>query len=217
MTTGPGSEDGARLGAWLRRARGGGGMTQEELADRSGVGVRTIGDLERGRTRRPHARSIRCLAAALGVPFPGLASGLPDPAGGGGPAGSGDNRPVRLVPRLLPADTASFTGRQGEVAALLGMAAAASARPQAGGVMISAIDGMAGIGKTALAIHAAHLMAGQFPDGQLFADLHGYTTGLEPATAAEVLEGFLRCLGIPPPLIPQDTDARAAFYRDRLA
>src|SRR3984957_20794930 len=87
MTTGPGSEDGARLGAWLRRARVAAGMTQEELADASGVGVRTLGALERGRTRRPHARSIRCLAAALEVPFPGLASDLPDPAGGSGPAG----------------------------------------------------------------------------------------------------------------------------------
>jgi tetratricopeptide (TPR) repeat protein/transcriptional regulator with XRE-family HTH domain len=217
VTTGPASKDAIRLGSWLRQARAAAGMTQEELAERSGVGVRTIGDLERGRTRRPYARSIRCLAVALDVPFPGLASGVPDLATADHHDESGGDRPVRFLPRLLPAATAAFTGRQGEVAALLKLAAVASGQPQAGVVVISAIDGMAGIGKTALALHAAHLMAGRFPDGQLFADLHGSTPGLEPLNATDTLDWFLRCLGIPPQLIPQDPDARAGFYRDRLS
>ena len=75
MTIGQAGGDGAGLGGWLRQARAAAGMTQEELAEQSGVGLRTIGDLERGRTRTPYARSIRCLAAALGVPFPAQAAG----------------------------------------------------------------------------------------------------------------------------------------------
>ena len=217
MTTGPASEDGTRLGAWLRQARAAAGMTQEELAERSGVGVRTIGDLERGRTRKPYARSIRCLATALGAPFPGLASGVLGAVAGSGPADSSGDRPARPVPRLLPAGTASFTGRQGEVGMLLELAVGASMDPRVGVVMISAIDGMAGIGKTTLAIHAAQLMAERFPDGQLFVDLHGYTPGREPMTTGDALNWFLRCLGISPQLVPQDLDARAAFYRNRLA
>ena len=81
MTIGRAGGDGDGLGGWLRQARAAAGMTQEELADRSGVGLRTIGDLERGRTRTPYARSIRCLAAALGVPFPAQSAGVTAGAG----------------------------------------------------------------------------------------------------------------------------------------
>jgi tetratricopeptide (TPR) repeat protein len=84
-------------------------------------------------------------------------------------------------------------------------------------VVISAIDGMAGIGKTALAVHVAHRLADRFPDGQLFIDLHGYTQGYPPRTANQALEAFLRTLGVPTAQIPGDVEERAALYRERLA
>jgi hypothetical protein len=84
-------------------------------------------------------------------------------------------------------------------------------------VVISAIDGMAGVGKTALAVRAAHQLAGRFGDGQLFIDLHGYTQGYPPRTADQALETFLRAMGIPPQRIPAGTEERAALYRERLA
>jgi tetratricopeptide (TPR) repeat protein len=120
------------------------------------------------------------------------------------------------APRQLPPDTSALTGRARELAELLQLADSARSA-SAGTVMISAVDGMAGIGKTALAVHAGHLLAGRFPDGQLFVDLHGFTEGLRPRTAMEALADVLRTLGVSPQQIPQDLSARAALYRDRLA
>jgi hypothetical protein len=80
--------------------------------------------------------------------------------------------------RALPRDTASFTGRQAELARLLGVIDTTAA---SGGVIgIHAIDGMAGIGKTTLAVHAAHRLAERFPDGQFFLPLHAHTAGRRP-------------------------------------
>ncbi len=84
-------------------------------------------------------------------------------------------------------------------------------------VVISAIDGMAGIGKTALAVHLAHRIADRYPHGQLFIDLHGHTPGMAPREPAEALDHLLRALGVPGPQIPADLDDRAALYRTRLA
>jgi DNA-binding SARP family transcriptional activator/tetratricopeptide (TPR) repeat protein len=131
----------------------------------------------------------------------------------GQPTASGT--PARGAPQRLPTDTGMFTGRDSELTQLLDLGRRAAEGQ--GTVVISAIDGMAGIGKTALAVHAAHLLASRFGDGQLFMDLHGYTEGYPPRTADQVLETFLRALGVPPHQIPQDTEERAALYRDRLA
>jgi mRNA-degrading endonuclease RelE of RelBE toxin-antitoxin system len=80
------------------------------------------------------------------------------------------------------------------------------------------IDGMGGIGKTALAIRAAHRLAGRYPDGQLFIDLHGFTQGTAPPRdPGDALATLLSSLGVPPGQMPGDLDARAALYRDRLA
>ncbi|OIJ91786.1 hypothetical protein BIV25_28950 [Streptomyces sp. MUSC 14] len=119
------------------------------------------------------------------------------------------------IPRQLPATTSAFTGRERELAELLDLADGTGGSP--GMVVISAIDGMAGIGKTALAIHAGRRLAERFPDGQLFIDLHGYTRGMAPREPADALAGVLQAYGVPPSQIPTDLDARAALYRDRLA
>jgi tetratricopeptide (TPR) repeat protein len=103
-----------------------------------------------------------------------------------------------------------FVGRTRELAELDQLQDAST-------VVISAIDGMAGVGKTALAVHAAHRVAGRYPDGQLFIDLHGYTQGMQPTEPGEALDHALRALGIPGAEIPTGLDERAALYRTRLA
>jgi DNA-binding SARP family transcriptional activator/tetratricopeptide (TPR) repeat protein len=122
------------------------------------------------------------------------------------------------VPRQLPAAPEHFTGRDGEVerlAALADLGDGADAR--AGRVTISAIDGMAGIGKTALAVHVAHRLAERFPDGQIFLDLHGHSPRRSPYTVSEALSSLLRTLGVPPERIPENEEQAAALYRQRLA
>jgi DNA-binding SARP family transcriptional activator/tetratricopeptide (TPR) repeat protein len=119
------------------------------------------------------------------------------------------------VPRQLPAAARHFTGRDGELG-ILTQLVDATGEP-GGTVVISAVDGMAGIGKTALAVQAAHRLADQFPDGQLFLDLHGYTQGHPPRSAAEALDFLLLSLGVPPERIPADGERAAALYRQRLA
>ncbi|HET9170381.1 MAG TPA: BTAD domain-containing putative transcriptional regulator, partial [Actinospica sp.] len=113
----------------------------------------------------------------------------------------------------LPPDTSAFTGRERELAELYEFEDAAR-RLGSGAAAVVAIDGMAGIGKTALALHAAHRMAERFPDGRMFLDLRGHSPGLTPLDPAEALDYFLRCLGVPPQLIPPDPQARSAFYRE---
>ncbi len=111
------------------------------------------------------------------------------------------------TPHELPAGARHFTGRSQELAALTGMLDTADQQTP-GTVVISAIGGTAGAGKTALAVHWAHQVAGQFPDGQLYVNLRGYDPG-QPMTATDALAGFLRSLGVPGQDIPPQADQRA--------
>jgi NB-ARC domain len=87
-----------------------------------------------------------------------------------------------------------------------------------GGVVgIHAIDGMAGIGKTTFAVHAAHKLASRFPDGQIFLRLHGHTPGQPPTTPADALTTLLLMAGVPAQRIPAGTEARAGLWRDRVS
>ena len=121
------------------------------------------------------------------------------------------------LPRQLPAAAGHFLGRDAELGFLTGLPDGPEATAPGGTVVISAIDGMAGVGKTALAVHAAHRLADRFPGGQLFVDLHGYTKGHPPCNAGEALEAFLRTLGVPARQMPEDTEQRAALFRQHLA
>jgi DNA-binding SARP family transcriptional activator/Tfp pilus assembly protein PilF len=121
----------------------------------------------------------------------------------------------RRGPRQLPARVRHFTGRQQELATLSALLdQAADHQPQA--ILISAIGGTAGVGKTALALHWAHEVSDRFPDGQLYVNLQGYDPA-PPVPAADALAGFLRALGIPGEAIAAETDERAAQYRSMLA
>ncbi|HTA03971.1 MAG TPA: BTAD domain-containing putative transcriptional regulator [Streptosporangiaceae bacterium] len=119
------------------------------------------------------------------------------------------------VPRLLPADIADFTDRADAVGRIHGLLTAAAAADAQVAVPVLAITGQGGVGKTSLAVHAAHGLAPQFEDGQLFADLHG--VGAQPTGPAQVLERFLRAMGVPGPQIPDGLEERAEAYRNLLA
>jgi tetratricopeptide (TPR) repeat protein len=113
----------------------------------------------------------------------------------------------------LPRDQAAFTGRVQELQQLL-----TSVTPDGGSVVgIYAVDGMAGIGKTAFAVHAAHQLAPWFPDGQIFLRLHAHTKGRRPVDPAEALATLLLMTGVVPQQIPSSLDARAAAWRHHLA
>lgn len=131
------------------------------------------------------------------------------------PAGPAAAHAEPVIPRQLPGTVRQFTGRAEELTALTRLLDRTDAG--AGGpVVISAIGGTAGVGKTALAVHWANEVADRFPDGQLYVNLRGYDPE-QPMSAGDALAGFLRGLGVPAPDIPVDTDERAARFRSLLA
>ncbi|WP_327725088.1 AfsR/SARP family transcriptional regulator [Streptomyces europaeiscabiei] len=119
-----------------------------------------------------------------------------------------------IVPSELPPDVPGFTGRGAELA-LLDLLVADRDRQQ--GPAFGLITGIAGVGKTGLAVRWAHRAAAHFPDGRLFADLRGYDEEHEPTVAADVISRFLRSLGVPSDQIPPETEALVALYRSVLA
>jgi tetratricopeptide (TPR) repeat protein/transcriptional regulator with XRE-family HTH domain len=214
------AEPGLGFAGLLRQLRAAAQLTQEELAEAAGVSPRSVSDLERGINRTARKDTARLLAGVLGLDGPVrelfVAAALGQiPAeqvltarqmAGGGYA---------AVTRALPRDLAAFTGRQAELARLLGGLGAASG---AGGVVsIHAIDGMAGIGKTTFAVHAAHQLTGAFPDGQFFVPLHAHTSGHSPVEPADALGSLLLTAGVPAALIPPGTEARAGRWRHLVA
>jgi tetratricopeptide (TPR) repeat protein/transcriptional regulator with XRE-family HTH domain len=195
----------------LRKLRSEARLTQEDLAEASGVRPRSISDLERGIATNPRKDTIRLLADALGLTgsaraeFEAVARGRFRPAGSSG----------AMATRTLPRDISSFTGRQQELQVL---ADAADSVAGSGGVVgIHAIGGMAGVGKTAFAVHAAYRLADRFPNGQIFVPLHGHTPGQQPLPPADALAGLLLTAGVPAAQIPPDLQARMAMWRDRVA
>ncbi|HEX6684076.1 MAG TPA: BTAD domain-containing putative transcriptional regulator [Candidatus Limnocylindrales bacterium] len=128
---------------------------------------------------------------------------VPDPAPTAGAASP--------TPAQLPPDINGFVGRNDELAKLDKLVSGGRRQPET--VVIPALTGTAGIGKTALAVHWAHRVADSFPDGQLYVNLRGFDPDGSVMSPAEAVRGFLDALGIPPERIPSGLHAQAALYR----
>lgn len=189
-------------------------MTQLELADRAGLSLHAISMLERGTRRAPRSTTVQSLADALqldGADRTALeAAARASRAGSAGAVGE----LTVVTARTLPRDVSTFTGRQEELQRLLRFVSRAS---RAGQVAVVAIDGMPGVGKTAFVVHAAHRLAADFRDGQLFVDLHAHSASRAAVSPMEALSGLLLATGVPAAAIPSDLDTRASMWRDRLA
>ena len=203
----------------LRQLRAEARLTQEELAEAAGLSPRGVSDLERGINRTARKDTAVLLAGALGLAEP-VRSLFVAAARGKAPAGEvleavrGRGGAAAAV-RTLPRDIAGFTGRQRELTRVLATLAGVAA--DGGVVGIHAIDGMAGIGKTTLAVHAAHRLSAGFPDGQFFLPLHAHTPGQRPVEPADALASLLLTSGVPAQLIPPGLEARAGRWRDAVA
>lgn len=120
------------------------------------------------------------------------------------------------APRQLPAAPRSFAGRTAEIE-LLSRAIDAHQSGAGGTVVIAAIGGAGGVGKTSLALHWAHHNAHRFPDGQLFVNLRGFDPSGEPRTAESAIRILLAALGVEPNAVPVDLDAQVGLYRSLVA
>ncbi|HEU4423915.1 MAG TPA: BTAD domain-containing putative transcriptional regulator [Pilimelia sp.] len=145
------------------------------------------------------------LTADPALTLPAVAPSRPAPSVGG-PA---------PVPRQLPAPPRAFTGRVRELAAL--DTAVDAAGDQATAVVISAVAGTAGVGKTALAVHWAHRVAERFRDGQLYVNLRGFDPAGSTVSTAEAVRWLLDALGVPPKRMPASLDGQVGLYRSLLA
>jgi len=189
----------------LRKLRRQARMTQEELAAAASLSLRTVNDLERGMVATTQKDTVRLLASALQLVGPAQADFEA--------VARGRAAPGRVaVMRTLPRDIASFTGRERELGELVDAVAG-----RGGAVSIHAIGGMAGVGKTAFAVHAAHRLASQFPAGQIFLPLHGHTPGQQPVGPEDALASLLLAASVPAGQIPLGLEARMALWRDRVA
>ncbi|WP_432825698.1 NB-ARC domain-containing protein [Dactylosporangium sp. CA-092794] len=119
-----------------------------------------------------------------------------------------------VAPSQLPGDVRGFVNRDTELETLTSVAAELRDVPLAAAVVV--VTGTAGVGKTSLALHWAHSVRDSFPDGQLYVNLRGYDPG-QPAVPEQVLDRFLRDLGVPATAIPVDLGDRASLYRSLLA
>ena len=136
------------------------------------------------------------------------------------PAGSPRlSAPIAPIPAQLPPGVAGFAGRGAELASLdtILSQVPADGTGKSVAVVITAIAGTAGVGKTALAVHWAHRVAAQFPDGQLYANLRGFDLAGPAVEPGQALWGFLDALAVPPERIPASLDDQAALYRSLLA
>jgi DNA-binding SARP family transcriptional activator/tetratricopeptide (TPR) repeat protein len=205
-----------------------GATGQQAAALRVFEDARTRLDAELGVTPGPELAQahLHILRGEVGPPAHAV---LPSGAADGGMGPGDEDRPERRVarlggagsrasavlPRQLPSAVRHFAGRGTELKALWEVLDQAGDRP--GAVVICAIGGMAGVGKTALAVHWAQQVAGRFPDGQLFADLRGAGPAAEPAEPTQVIGWFLGSLGVPAAQVPADPQAQAALLRSVLA
>ncbi len=239
----------AGFGAQLRRYRLMAGLSQEELAERSGLSVRAIANMERGRTARPHRRSLWRLAEALELaeaareqlirasrlmagPSAAPESAAPGGAESGGavstgPASTGPASAEAAAMRpgppalrcSLPPDTAAFTGRGAELSrtAALRTSAARCGRCPAVWWRSARSTGCPAWARPRWPFMRRICSTAQFPDRQLFVDLHGHTPGRNPVDPAVCLP---TCWGPPESIrstFPASVEGRAALWRDTMA
>ena len=208
-------------------------LSRQALASASEVPYPTIRDLEHGKTRAPRLSTIKNLADALELGDPERSEFLASareharhyprkPAAEARPgAEEPDDEATAREPvvRTLPRDIGSFVGRETEMRRLLGGADDVALAGDIGGLF--AIEGMGGIGKTTLAVHAAYKIIkefpGEFPDGQIFLDLRGYSQGLPALTAHQALRSLLLTLNVSNDKIPDDRVLREQLYRSTVA
>ncbi|GLX08056.1 ATPase [Microbispora sp. NBRC 16548] len=208
----------ASPGEHLRRLRQQRSVSLGELSRLTHYSKGYLSKVETGRKPLTHDVARRCdMALATGGELAtlvyGRAASCHRPAAKQERPLPGDRPPMSAaVLHTLPRDIAAFTGRDSELGRLI---AAATAAPRTATVLT--IDGMPGVGKTALAVHAAHLVSDAFPDGQLFVNLHAHTQGMSRADPASVLADLLSGTGTPPAEIPHGLHARAARWRAFLA
>jgi hypothetical protein len=120
----------------------------------------------------------------------------------------------RVVPRQLPMAVRQFAGRRAELDMLTEISRQAGT---GAAVMVAAISGTGGIGKTTLAVHWAHSVAERYPDGQLYVNLRGFDPTADPVAPGTALRGFLDALAVGPGRIPDTVDGQVALYRSLLA
>ena len=170
---------------------------------REGVGellVAALGQQIENEAQEQHRREVRgALERILRLLQDGSAS----------PGGTG------VVYSMLPPDTAAFTGRGAEIREIIGRVEAAA--EHGGVVAIHAIDGMPGVGKTALAVHVAHRLAARFSDLQVFVDLHAHTVGQSPADSSATLASLLIGDGVDPRQLPTSLEDLSSLWRARMA
>ncbi|MCX2732767.1 helix-turn-helix domain-containing protein [Saccharopolyspora sp. NFXS83] len=193
------------FGPVLRRRRAGAGLTQEELARRTGISARAIGDMERGRVARPQARTLRALAAALATDEAELRNLLPRNGNDPGQARTGWGG-LLCEP---PPETADLAGREQETAALL---AVLDGHSSARSAPVVAVTGAPGVGKSTFLVHAGHRLAGRFPGGCFFLSMR--RDGRRSPEHA--LGTVLRALGVATDQLPAGADARSSLYRSLL-
>lgn len=208
------------FGQLLRRHRRAAKLTQAALAEAAGLSEQAIGLLERGVRRRPYRGTVQALAAAMDLDSEATAALLSAAGGQEGSDASADSRASNAdevasgrAPRQLPPDVADFVGRSAELRRIADALRAVDGQL---GPTVVALQGLAGVGKTTLAIHAAHLAADAFPGGQLYIDLQGYGPG-GALTASSALRVLLVSLGLKAQAVPVDVDAATELYRSLLA
>ncbi|MEV6411091.1 helix-turn-helix domain-containing protein [Kribbella sp. NPDC051718] len=185
----------------LRRFRTRSGFTREALAEAAGLSVEGIAALEGGRRRHPRPATIELLVEALKLTPAEVR--LFEQVASRSPAGE----------LQLPAPMADFTGRDSQLEELVGLLRTPYAVAPA--VVVSAIGGMGGIGKTSLAVQAAQHVVDEFPDGQFLLNLRGGSEN--PLSAMDALEVLLRTLGVRPAAGENHLEQMAARYRTALA
>ena len=206
------------LSELLRTFRTRAGLTQAALAEMAGLSEQAISVLERGTRSRPRMDTIHGLTKALDLTpeeadhFLAVARGKKSGSGAATEYADAGGT-ASPVPWQLPPAARDFTGRGAQLDAMLSVLRNPTGASPVG---LVAVTGMGGIGKTTLAVQAAHAMADSYPDGQLYLNLRGYGPG-QPMAVADAQRQLLRSIGVEMQLIPGDVEEAAALLRSQLA